>query len=161
MQPFSQAKRHQAQRAFTVGHSNRTQGALVDLLHEAGVRAVVDVRRYPSSRRHPQFNRDDLGTALLRKGILYHHLGESLGGYRKESYASHQLTETFQKGLTMLEQLATASSTAVLCAERNPADCHRRHIADALLERGWEVIHLLGPDERTSHRLSDGQRRLF
>ena len=146
---------------FTVGHSNRTQAALVDLLHAAGIRAVVDVRRYPASRRNPQFDGDELGATLLRKGILYHHLGDALGGYRQEAYESHQLTDSFRRGLEMLEQLATASSTAILCAERNPAECHRRHIADSLVERGWEVLHLLGPDENEPHRLTDGQRRLF
>jgi uncharacterized protein (DUF488 family) len=150
-----------SRRVFTVGHSNRTQGVLVHLLHEAGVRAVVDVRRYPASRRYPQFNRDELATALLRKGIVYHHLGEALGGYRKEPYESHLLTEGFQTGLKKLEQLAAASSTAVLCAERNPDECHRRHIADCLLERGWEVVHLLGPEECKRHRPVDSQRRLF
>lgn len=161
MQPDGRTQQHAVHRAFTVGHSNRTQSALVELLHAAGIRAVVDVRRYPASRRHPQFNRDDLGAVLLRKGILYHHLGDALGGYRRESYESYLLTDTFRHGLEMLEQLATASLTAILCAERNPAECHRRHIADSLVERGWEVIHLLGPDENQPHRPSDGQRRLF
>jgi len=150
-----------ALRIFTAGHSNRTQSALVHLLHEAGVRAVVDVRRYPASRRYPQFNRDDLGAALLKKGILYHHLGDALGGYRKEPYESHLLTEMFQRGLNMLEKLAASSTAAILCAERNPSECHRLHIADCLVERGWEVVHLLGPDETRLHRPARSQRRLF
>jgi len=160
MQPYGPHK-DGAQRVFTVGHSNRTQGVLVHLLHEAGVRAVVDVRRYPASRRYPQFNRDELGAALLQKGILYHHLGDALGGHRLEPYESHLLTDVFQRGLEMLEQLARSSTTAVLCAERDPADCHRRHIADCLAERGWEVIHLLGNDEVRPHRPVDSQRWLF
>jgi uncharacterized protein (DUF488 family) len=148
-------------RLYTVGHSNRSRDALVDLLHRADVRAVVDVRRYPSSRRFPQFNRDDLGAVLLRRGILYHHLGDDLGGYRREPYESYVLTKGFQRGLHMLEELAAASRTAILCAERNPAECHRRHIADCMAERGWEVIHLLGPDESMPHETADNQRRLF
>lgn len=160
MQPF-RPHRDNAQRIYTVGHSNRSQSVLVHLLHEAGVRAVVDVRRVPASRRHPQFNRDELGAALLQKGILYHHLGDTLGGYRREPYESHLLTESFRRGLKLLEQLAAASTTAILCAERNPAECHRLHIADCLTERKWQVIHLLGPDETRLHRPEDSQRRLF
>ncbi len=81
--------------------------------------------------------------------------------YRVEPYESHLLTDVFQRGLEMLEQLALASTTAILCAERDPAECHRRHIADCLAERGWEVIHLLGNDEARPHRPVDSQRRLF
>ena len=146
---------------YAVGHSNRSLEGLLGVLHQAEVRAVVDVRRYPFSRRHPQFNRDELSTALLKGGVVYHHLGDTLGGYRSGSYETYLLNDHFQAGLGTLEELAASTSTAILCAERDPALCHRRFIADCLAERGWEVVHLLDLDASAPHRLSPSQRRLF
>ncbi|MGD8377197.1 MAG: DUF488 domain-containing protein [Acidobacteriota bacterium] len=150
-----------ARRIYTVGHSNRTPEELLEVLAPAGIRTLVDVRRYPSSRRHPHFNRGEFRGFLLRHGIIYHHLGQQLGGMLDGSYETYMATEPFRQGLQLLEELADSSTTTVLCAEREPRDCHRAHIADALRDRGWRVTHLLDPGEHREHRPSGPQRRLF
>ena len=86
-------------RLFTVGHSNRAPEQFLEVLRGTGVRALVDVRRYPSSRRYPHFNRSELGGTLLRHGIIYHHLGKYLGGMLKTSYESYMRTPEFRRGL--------------------------------------------------------------
>lgn len=148
-------------RIYTVGHSNRTPEELLEVLAPAGIHTLVDVRRYPSSRRHPHFNRSEFRGFLLRHGIIYHHLGQQLGGMLDGSYESYMATGPFHRGLHLLEELADSSITTILCAEREPRDCHRAHIADALQDRGWRVIHLLGPGEHREHQPSAPQRRLF
>ena len=148
-------------RLYTVGHSNRSLEELLEVLQEATVHTLVDVRRYPASRRHPQFNRSELSGELLKHGVIYHHLGKSLGGFVDGSYESHMRTPGFLRGLETLEDLAGSSVTVLMCAERDPTECHRHHLADLLRDRGWDVIHLLGPDESLPHRPSDQQRRLF
>jgi uncharacterized protein (DUF488 family) len=148
-------------RLFTVGHSNRSVEDLCSVLAELDLRSVADVRRYPRSRRHPQFDRDELAGSLLRHGIAYHWLGRELGGRVEGAYESYMTTAPFARGLRRLEEIAESNATAILCAEREPDECHRRHLADLLLDRGWEVVHLLGAGERRLHRPSEAQRRLF
>jgi uncharacterized protein (DUF488 family) len=130
---------------------------------------VADVRRWPRSRRHPQFDDGALATALERRGVAYDHLPE-LGGRRRplpvspnagwrvdafRGYADHMAGEEFAAGLARLEALATQRPTAILCAEASWWRCHRRLIADVLTVRGWAVEHI-GPDGRlTRHALPD------
>jgi len=146
---------------YTVGHSTRSPEELLEVLAPAGIHTLVDVRRYPSSRRYPHFNRTEFRGFLLRHGIIYHHLGEQLGGMLDGSYEAYMATEPFLRGLQLLEELGASSVTTILCAEREPRECHRAHIADALLDRGWRVTHLLDPGESREHHPSKPQRRLF
>jgi uncharacterized protein (DUF488 family) len=155
-------------RAFTIGHSTHAIEAFVALLRRAGVSAVADVRRFPGSRRHPQFGRDALAAELRSAGVGYAHL-EALGGRRSvrpgspnggwqeagfQGYADHMASAEFAAGLEALEALAAAQPTAVMCAEALWWQCHRRLVADALVARGWEVEHI-GPDgSRTAHELT-------
>ena len=148
-----------ARRAFTIGHSTHTLDAFAALLEGHGVRRVADVRRFPGSRRHPQFRREALAEGLAAHGIGYAHL-EALGGRRSvvpgspnggwenaafRGYADHMATAAFAAGLEELEALAEAAATAVMCAEALWWQCHRRLVADALVARGWVVDHI-GPD---------------
>jgi uncharacterized protein (DUF488 family) len=139
---------------FTVGHGNRTFEQLVACLRSFEVETVVDVRSYPASRHHPHFTRDELEPALVSKGFTYRWLGKELGGFRTEGYETHMESELFREGLSRLLAIAAQSKTAILCAERNPADCHRLHIASAAETSGVEVAHivdegrLLQPGER-------------
>jgi uncharacterized protein (DUF488 family) len=146
-------------RAFTIGHSTHPLDAFCALLERHGVRRVADVRRFPGSRRHPQFNADALAAGLAEHGIAYAHL-EALGGRRSavpgsenggwenaafRGYADHMATAPFAAGLAELEALAAAEPAAVMCAEALWWQCHRRLVADALVGRGWAVDHI-GPD---------------
>jgi uncharacterized protein (DUF488 family) len=154
---------------YTVGHSTHALGEFVALVGGAGVSAVADIRRYPASRRNPQFDGRALEETLPPRGITYAHL-EALGGRRDavpgspnrgwenlgfRGYADHMATPEFAAGVAGLESLAGAMPTAVMCAEGDWHRCHRRLLADALVVRGWRVTHI-GPDgELTDHTLTD------
>jgi uncharacterized protein (DUF488 family) len=141
---------------YTIGHSTRTEDELLALLNEAGVRLVADVRAFPSSRRHPQFNQGALVQWLERAGIGYLHLrglggrrtpvpGSPNGGWREsafQGYADHMRSEEFRGALAELESAASTLATAIMCSEAVWWRCHRRLIADALVVHGWRVEHL-------------------
>lgn len=150
-----------ARRFATIGHSRHASDALIGLLRGAGVGQVVDVRRFPSSRYNPQFNRGPLERELTRHGIGYWH-AEDLGGRREgrpaagaanggwrnaalRAYADYALTAEFQDALAWLETAASDEVPALLCAEADWRACHRQIIADHLLVRGHSVVHIL-PD---------------
>ena len=153
---------------YTIGHSTRELGEFLGLLDAHGVTQVVDVRRYPASRRHPQFAREAFTTALHEIGVAYHHEPE-LGGRRAarrdsantawrsagfRGYADYMETPDFAAALARLRDLARARPTAILCAEAVPWRCHRQLIADALVARGEDVSHILSATRADPHRLS-------
>ena len=161
---------------YTVGHSTRTLDELRALLDEAGVRMLVDIRRFPASRRHPHYNRGVLEAELPAHGIGYRWLGDSLGGRRKSTvpieespnrawqveafrnYADAMTTPDFSAGVEALETLARAEPTAYMCAEKPWWKCHRRVLSDLILARGWEVVHLIDLGKRAAHELSEWAR---
>ncbi|HUQ92774.1 MAG TPA: DUF488 domain-containing protein [Bryobacteraceae bacterium] len=142
---------------WTIGHSNRTPVKFLGILRAHGIRLVVDVRRIPHSRFNPQFNRRALEKSLHQTKILYRH-AEDLGGRRPQrrdssntglaegalrGYADHMETPIFQEALRMLKERGREQPTAVLCAEADPARCHRSLLADALAAQGMEVRHIV------------------
>jgi uncharacterized protein (DUF488 family) len=154
-------------RAFTIGHSTHSFDGLVALLTHHGVERVVDVRRTPRSRRHPQFNRESLAAELPKRGVDYGHL-PALGGRRRprpdspnggwehaafRGYADHALTGEFAAALAELCALAREHPTAVMCAEALWWRCHRRLIADRLTALGWSVWHIAADGGRAEHEL--------
>jgi uncharacterized protein (DUF488 family) len=156
------------QTAYTIGHSTRSAEELLALLREAGIELVADVRAFPSSRRHPQFNRGELNRWLPEAGIEYLHLPElggrrapladsPNGGWRESAfrgYADHMRSSEFLKSLGELEAVAADAPTSIMCAEAVWWRCHRRLIADALVVRGWRIEHLGVGDSHTVHQLS-------
>ena len=159
---------------YTIGHSTRAAEELISLLAEHGVEVLMDVRRYPASRRHPQFSRDTLDAALASAGIEYMH-EPRLGGRRTprpdspntawrveafRGYADHMDTPDFRETLERLIHLAGERTVAILCAEAVPWRCHRRLISDALVARGIEVRHILGPHRADPHELDPNARVL-
>jgi len=156
-------------RVFTVGHSTLAEREFLDLLHAHGIRHVVDVRRYPGSRRHPHFAREHLQLALRDAGIGYTHEAD-LGGRRASAapdspndgwrsasfraYADHMATPAFQAALARLLATAAEVPTTVMCAEAVPWRCHRQLIADALVARGHEVLDITAPARAEPHRLN-------
>jgi len=155
-------------RVCTVGHGARSIDTFLAILAEAGVDTLIDVRRFPGSRRHPQFGADALAAGLAARGIGYAHL-EALGGRRSAApgspnggwenaafrgYADHMATASFAGGLGELEALAAAEPTAVMCAEALWWQCHRRLVADALLARGWAVDHIGADGGIVAHELT-------
>jgi uncharacterized protein (DUF488 family) len=152
---------------YTVGHGVRQVEELIATLHDAEVRTLVDVRRFPSSRRNPQFNQTALSEVLAGAGISYRHAVE-LGGRRSgeageerfacirvaafRSYAARMGTAAWQEALAA--ELAQPAP-CFMCAETVWWRCHRRLIAELLVARGRSVGHLLGPGRREAHRLYD------
>ncbi|MFI5914742.1 DUF488 family protein [Dactylosporangium sp. NPDC051541] len=158
-------------RVCTIGHGARSIDAFLAILADARVDTLVDVRRYPGSRRHPQFGRDELAAAVRGAGREYSWPGEALGGRRRErpgsrhtalrngafvAYADHMDTPEFRDAIGAL--LAAPGLHAVMCAETLWWHCHRMLIADALVLRGAAVEHLLEPGTRQPHRLTGGVR---
>lgn len=126
---------------LTVGHSNHPIAHFLDLLVRHGVTALGDVRSFPRSRFNPQFNRETLDTALRRQGIAYVFLGDALGGKRDDpaerDYARLAATDAFQAGLARVRSGAARHRIALMCAEKDPLDCHRfvlvcRHLRETL-----------------------------
>lgn len=124
----------------------------LQLLRAYGIAILVDVRRHPVSARFPHFTREALARSLRRAGIRYLHLGEDLGGFRPGGFEAYMATPAFAAGLRTLEFTARRAPTAIMCAERHPAQCHRRFIGAALGRRGWEVIHAIEPGETWAER---------
>jgi len=150
---------------FTIGHGIRPLDELIETLRGSKVETLVDVRRFPGSRRHPQFNWGPLRVALERAGIVYRHaveLGGRLSGEPGEeafsclrvpafrSYAARMGTPGWQRALE--EELAQPAP-CFMCAETDWHRCHRRLISELLVARGHSVTHLLGPERQEPHRL--------
>jgi uncharacterized protein (DUF488 family) len=141
-------------RVWTIGHGTRPADKLVEMLQRAGVRTLVDVRRYPGSRRNPQYNRDALTATLAAAGIAYRHavaLGGRLRGEPGEerfgcirepafrSYAARMATRDWQEALA---GALAEPDPCLMCAETPWTKCHRRLIAELLHAREHEVLHL-------------------
>lgn len=153
---------------YTIGHSTHPIDVLLEMLRAHGVARLVDVRTAPSSRRHPQFQREALAAALRAAGIAYEHLG-GLGGWRRprpdsrntgwrspgfRGYADHMQTAEFDACLRALIERAAERRTAIMCAEATPYRCHRSLISDALVARGVEVLHIRDAHKAEPHRLT-------
>lgn len=151
-----------ATQVFTVGHSNHTLEDYLRLLAQHGVTAVADVRSVPMSRLHPQFNREELSEALKQAGIAYSFLGKELGGRPQDpscyvngqvQYRLVALTEQFQKGIERVLTGARNYRIALMCAERDPLDCHRALLVSPALEKaGVSVLHILADGSMEAHR---------
>ncbi|HKP27972.1 MAG TPA: DUF488 domain-containing protein [Gemmatimonadales bacterium] len=162
---------------WTVGHSTRTIEEFIDLLRHHRIETLVDVRRFPGSRRFPHFGSSALHDALRAAGIHYHHLVE-LGGRRParpdsrnvawhnasfRGYADYMETQPFRDGIARLVEIARAGQTALMCSEALWWRCHRSMIADFLKATGVEVFHILDPLKVQAHsyrvpaRIVEGQ----
>jgi uncharacterized protein (DUF488 family) len=144
----------------TVGHSDHTMAAFVELLRGHGITLVVDVRSQPYSRWAHQFNREALARDLQDVDIGYRFMGDALGGRpaaRREQgpegerpdYGRMERAPTYQAGIDRLLELARSERVAVVCSEGDHRRCHRHLlIAQTLLGRGVRVFHIQ-PDGTT------------
>jgi uncharacterized protein (DUF488 family) len=158
---------------WTVGHSNHGIETFLRLLSGSSIRQLADVRRFPSSRRHPHFERDALENMLATAGIGYRHF-EALGGRRSgrahdspntgwrvaafSAFADYMDTPDFRAALEELEGIALEQPTVVMCAEAMPWQCHRRLISDALTVKGWSVCNILAAGKVEQHRMTEFAR---
>ena len=127
---------------WTVGHSNRSIKYFLDLLGEHGIKVLVDVRRFPTSKVE-HFKREEMERWLGEKGIEYVWMGEELGGYRRGGYKAYMKTERFWEGIERLLEIAKQKKACIMCLEPNPKYCHRRYISAYLERKGMKVTHIL------------------
>jgi uncharacterized protein (DUF488 family) len=150
---------------WTIGHSTRPFEEFVYLLLENQIQHLIDIRRFPGSKRFPQYNKELLAASLLNYQIQYTHL-ESLGGRRNprpdslnsvwrvkgfRGYADYMETDEFRKGITELEHLAEESRCVYMCTEAVWWSCHRALVSDYLKAKGWEVLHIMGQEKLQRH----------
>ncbi len=150
---------------FTIGHSNLELAKFVALLKQHSIQAVADVRSSPYSQYNPQFNREPLQRALQEQGISYVFLGEELGARRSErecylngraDYDLISRTPAFKRGIERVLQGAAKMRVALLCAEKDPVDCHRCILVSPhLRRRGLAVFHILMDGTLESHEQTE------
>ncbi len=153
---------------WTIGHSTRSLPEFLSLLEGSRIKSIADVRRFPGSRKYPQYGKDALEPALASHAIGYHWL-PALGGRRRvlpdspntawrnasfRGYADYMSSREFTLGLTELLELACSARTAIMCAEAVWWRCHRSMIADALCVRGIEVVHILDAQHTVVHPMT-------
>lgn len=158
---------------WTVGHSTHGLEDFIALLQAHQIQAIADVRRYPGSRRFPQFGEDPLRESLAAHDIDYLWLGETLGGRRRpqpdspndgwrnssfRGYADHLSSDAFAEGLTQLLKLADQRRTSLMCAEVLWWRCHRALISDVLKLRGICVRHIQNGGTASEHPYSAAAR---
>lgn len=143
---------------FTVGHSTHTSEYFFDLLERHSVTAIGDVRSSPYSRHNPQFNKGALSLALKARGIAYVFVGKELGARSQDPscyedgrvrYDLLAQTSSFKAGINRVLRGAQIYRIALMCAEKEPLDCHRTLLVSRALEKhGVSVVHIL-PDGTT------------
>jgi len=157
---------------FTIGHSTRSLDELLSLLREFEILTLIDIRRFPGSRKFPHFNRQSLEAALPASGIeyLWH---EDLGGRRSgpdvskslnpglkspgfRHYADYMQTEQFHSAVNRLLSVEAAKPTAIMCAEKLFWKCHRRLLSDYLVAQGVHVEHIIDSARLQTHNLTAG-----
>ena len=153
---------------YTIGHSTRSAEGFRELLAQHGIELLIDVRRFPGSRRYPHFGAEALANSLVQVAAQYVH-EPALGGRRSgtehspnahwrnasfRAFADYMATDDFRRAVDRLIDTAGQQVTAIMCAEAVPWRCHRHLISDALVSRGCEVIHLLGASRSDPHVLN-------
>jgi uncharacterized protein (DUF488 family) len=146
---------------YTIGHSNHAARRFIDLLLGAGIDCVADVRSTPFSRRNPQFSQKALTVSLKDAGIAYWFLGDALGARPKDpgcyedgkvSYARIAATPAFREAIGALIEDSHARRIALMCAEKEPLECHRTIlVARALAQRGADLCHILADGRIEPH----------
>jgi len=148
---------------FTIGHGRRPASELVECLREVDVATLVDVRRFPVSRRNPQFSQSPLAASLAEAGIGYLHAVE-LGGRRTGepdeeefaclgAFASYAARMRGPEWRAAFDDAIAHTRPCFMCAETSWVRCHRRFVADFAVARELAVVHLIRTGEREPHRL--------
>ena len=163
----------QAQTLYTIGHSNRSSEDFIELLKVNEIEILVDVRARPVSGKFPHFNQAELREAIDKVDITYHWAGRQLGGMREPSedsphialadgslraFADYMQTAEFERAAIQLINLTRHATSAIVCAEKDPAFCHRSLIADYLVLQGITVLHILGAEVREHYLRSEARK---
>jgi uncharacterized protein (DUF488 family) len=167
---MSAASKNSIYQLYSIGHGNRSSEEFLALLDSFQIKYLADVRSYPSSKRNPHFNRENLQLVLDQAGISYGWFPD-LGGFRREglgnqsphvalkspgfrNYADHMSTDSFSTAADKLIKLAASDPICIMCAETIPQRCHRLLLSDYLLVEGCEIIHILDHQRTILHQLS-------
>lgn len=155
---------------YTIGHSNHPIHHFLDMLAANEITALADVRSMPYSRHNPQFNKDALASELKKKCIAYVFVGKELGARSDDPscYEGGQVrydrlasTPMFKAGIDRVLNGNEKYRVALMCAEKEPLDCHRTLLVSRALEdRGATILHILSdgsiePQKKTMSRLLD------
>jgi uncharacterized protein (DUF488 family) len=150
---------------FSIGHSNIPAERFLSMLSDAGVNAIADVRSTPFSRFFPWFSAKNLAPLLAHQGVLYLPYGEPLGGRPRNpslycdgvaDYDAMARQPEFEAGLERLRADAMRCRVCLMCAEREPLDCHRcLLVARSLAERGLAIGHILHDSTIEPHRVTE------
>ena len=150
---------------WTIGHSTRTFDEFASMLAAFQIHHVIDIRRFPGSKRFPQFNKESLNLALSRLAIQYTHM-EALGGRRNprpdslntswrvkgfRGYADYMETDEFKTAIIKLEKPAILERCVIMCTEAVWWSCHRSLVSDYLKVNDWEVQHIMTKEKAQEH----------
>jgi len=150
---------------WTIGHSTKSIDEFIAMLQSFNIQLVVDIRRFPGSKRYPHFNKDSLKISLAANNIEYTHI-EALGGRRKpvadshntgwrlaafRGYADYMETDDFSRAVEELEVLASQRKVAYMCSEAVWWSCHRSLVSDYFKFNGWLVMHIMGVNKSDEH----------
>ena len=153
---------------YTVGHSSHSIEHFVSLLRRFQITALCDVRSVPRSRHNPQFDQDEIGPTLRHEGIRYVFLGKELGARSEDpqcyvagkvQYDRLVKTGPFKRGIDRVLRGSDNYVLALMCAEKEPTDCHRTIlVGKRLVELGFDIVHILAngesePNKTTVERL--------
>lgn len=154
-----------AKKIWTIGHSTHSIKEFIEMLSAFQIEMVVDIRRFPGSRKFPQFNQEALKESLQQNNIDYSYM-EDLGGRRKvnpdsknivwrnpsfRAYADYMETAEFRDAFEKLKQIAQKKATTFLCSEAVWWRCHRSMVSDLLKVNGWEVKHIMNAKKAMEH----------
>ncbi len=137
-------------RCYTIGHSDRTFEEFIEMLHQYGIRYLIDIRSYPMSI-HEQYNKENLELSFPKYHIFYHHC-PGLGGMREQKYMEYSLTREFTKYFDELVRMIkkvnySGNNIVLMCAEKSPKYCHRSELAKVLENNNIKVTHLTEPGQ--------------
>ncbi|MDF2450275.1 MAG: hypothetical protein K0R26_2779 [Bacteroidota bacterium] len=150
---------------YTIGHSTHSIEAFSEMLQSFGIQRLVDIRRFPGSKKYPHFNKENLERALEDINISYAHL-EDLGGRRKpheqskntrwnnasfRGYADYMETLQFKNAAKRLGQMAMDQPIAIMCSEAVWWRCHRSLVSDYMRASGWKIMHILSKNKSQEH----------
>jgi uncharacterized protein (DUF488 family) len=138
---------------YTIGHSTRSLDEFLEILKNFNIELVIDVRKFPSSKKFPWFNKENLEKALKKEKIKYIHFSE-LGGYRKEGYEAFSKSNEFRNAVEKLLKTINEKKAVILCCEFKWWKCHRRYIADCLAKMEHKVIHIFTKEKIQEHKSS-------
>jgi uncharacterized protein (DUF488 family) len=145
---------------FSIGHSNRSIGEFIAILHSFGIDTLADIRSLPASKYCPQFNKAEFAASLQQAGISYIHMPQ-LGGKREGGFRPYMESPEFEIAVNQLEIAAICKRLAYMCAEADWMHCHRSLISGYLYKRDWEVMHIKALSLSETHTTCMKQGKLF